>query len=102
MAQQVIYTDLDELNLLLKAKVGRESHLISASDVRRISFSNYTEKKLFGLIRKPARRITMAIKGLPTIEFDEPRNAEYFEQYLTELRDFCRRNRVTFYDFPEK
>lgn len=102
MAQQVIFTDGDELNLLLKTNTGRESHLFSPGDVRRISFGYYTDKKLFGLMKKQLRRISIVCKGFPLIEFDEGRNAEYFDQYLTELRAYCKRARVTFYDFPEE
>lgn len=100
--QQVIFIDGDELNLLLKTNTGRESNLFSPDDVRRVSFSYYTDKKLFGLIKKPMRRITLICKGFPTIEFDEGRNSEFFEQYLTDLRAYCKRTHVTFYDFPDQ
>lgn len=102
MAQQVIFTDANELVLLLKGKDGRESKILNAPSVQRISFSNAMDEKLFGLIKTPIRRITVVVNGLGTIEFDENRHKKYFDEYLTMLRKYCAENRVTFYDFPEK
>ena len=103
MAQQHIYTDTDQLVLLLKARqIGRKSHMINASDVQRISFVNYMHPKFMGLIEKPARKIQIMAKGIGMTEFLEPEEKEFFETYLVELRKFCKDNRVTFYDFPEE
>lgn len=102
MAKEVIFADANELVLLLKGKAGRESHIFNCTDVQRISFSNYTDKKLFGLIRKSARRITIVCKGIGPIEFDELKHLTYFEGYLELLRKFAKENRVTFYDFPKE
>jgi len=100
MAKQYIFSDANELILLLKGKAGRESHIFNCTDVQRVSFANFTAKKLFGIIRKPARRITIVCKGVGPIEFDEPNHQQFFDGYLTDLRKFCKENRVTFYDFP--
>ena len=102
MAVQVIYTDSAELILLLKGNAGRENHSIKAADIQRVSFSNVEVSKLFGLIKSQTRRITVICKKLGTIEFDETRHKEFFETYLTDLRQFCHNNHVTFYDFADK
>lgn len=102
MAQQYIFTDGPELNLLLKGKTRRESYLLGAADVRRISFSVADSELLFGLIKKKVRRITIIGKGIGTVEFDEPRHKAFFETYITDLRAYCKANRVTFYDFDQQ
>jgi len=101
MAAQYIFTDANELILLLKGKAGRESHIFNAADVQRISFSR-ASGKLLGVIPVSTRRITIICKKLGTVEFDETRHKQFFETYLTLLRRFCAENRVTFYDFPAK
>lgn len=102
MAQQYIFTDANELVLLLKNGNRRESRIFNCTDVQRVSFSRFTEKKLFGLKTVSGRRITIVCKGLGPVEFDEPSHKEFFEEYLTLLRAYCRENRVTFFDFPKE
>ena len=100
MAEQYIFADANELVLLLKGKGGRESHLINASDIRRISFGSAPKKLLFIPVGK-TRRITIIVKSMGTVEFDESKHKEHFETYLGILRAFCKENHVTFYDFPK-
>lgn len=102
MAQQYIFTDANELVLLVKMGNKRESRIFNCTDVQRISFTEFTEKKFFGLKTVSGRRITFVCKGLGTVNFDEPEHKEFFEEYLTMLRKYCRENRVTFFDFPAK
>jgi len=101
MAQQYIFADANELVLLLKGKGGLESHIVNCADIRRISFGPARKKFLFLPVGQ-TRRITIIIKTLGTVEFDEYKHKEYFETYLAILRAYCRENRVTFYDFPAK
>lgn len=101
MAQQYIFTDANELVLLLKGKGGRESHLINCADIRRISFGTAPKKFLFVPVGA-TRRITIIVKSMGTIEFDESKHKEHFETYLTILRAYCKENHVTFYDFPDR
>ncbi|MDO4740550.1 MAG: hypothetical protein Q4A66_07790 [Eubacteriales bacterium] len=98
MAQQYIFTDANELVLLLKGKGGRESHVINSADIRRISFDTAPKKLLFFPVGS-TRRIVIIVKTLGTVEFYESKHKEYFETYLDLLRAFCKENRVTFYDF---
>lgn len=102
MAQQYIFTDANELVLLIKNGNRRESRIFNSTDVQRISFSRFTEKKFLGLKTVSGRRITIVCKGLGPVEFDEPAHKEFFEEYLSLLRKFSRENRVTFFDFPEE
>jgi len=95
--EQVIYTDNSELNLLLKGKAGRESHLFQASKVQSVSFL-YEKKFLRGQIR----RISISCGRLGNVFFDETDHPKYFEEYLKMLREWCAKNRVTFHDFPDK
>lgn len=101
MAQQYIFADANELVLILKGKGGRESHIINCADIRRISFGSAKKKLLFFPIGT-TRRITIIVKSMGTIEFDESKHKEYFETYLGILRTYCKENHVTFYDFPAK
>ena len=102
MKQQVIFADANELILLLKGNVGRESHIVNCKDIQRVSFSRVTNTRLFGIVKIEERQITIICKSLGgTIQFDEHRHMEHFEEYLEILRRFCAENHVTFYDFPE-
>ena len=58
MAQQYIFTDANELVLLVKMGNKRESRIFNCTDVQRISFTEFTEKKFFGLKTVSGRRIT--------------------------------------------
>ena len=87
--------------LLLKAKGGREPHIIHPENIQRISFG-YAQSTLDRLFGKSFRRITIIAKGLGTIYFDEPRHKEFFETYLQDLQPYAVRNRITFYNFPDK
>ena len=99
-AKQVIYTDGRELILLLKTGTGREPVNYISDQVQHISFS-YIDGGLLGkLLKKKERRITVVVKGL-TVEFDEHDHRQRFDSYVEELRDYCKRNRVMFVDFPE-
>ncbi|MBO4367951.1 MAG: hypothetical protein J5859_04485, partial [Clostridia bacterium] len=91
------FTDGEELVLLLKGKGGREPHIISKDQIQRISFSR-KESTLAKLLHKKTRQITVIVKGLGTITYDENKHKAFFESYLTSLRDFCKSNHVTFYD----
>lgn len=99
MAQQYIFADANELVLLLKGQGGRESHVINCADIQRVSFGTAPRKFLFIPVGR-TRRITIIVKKMGTIEFDECKHKEFFPQYLEILRAFCAENRVTFYDFP--
>ena len=98
--QQYIYTDANELILLVKMGSKRESRIFNAPEIQRVSFTRFTEKKLLGLKTVSGRRITIVCKGLGNVSYDEPDNKEFFEEYLTMLRKYCYENRVTFFDFP--
>ncbi len=95
--QQVIFTDGDELVLLLKGKGGREPHIVNADNVQRISFG-YAQSALQKLLNKQSRQIMVIVKGLGTITYDEKKHKGFFDGYLTSLREYCRQNHVTFYD----
>lgn len=99
MAEQYIFADANELVLILKGQGGRESHIINCADIQRVSFGAAPKKFLF-FPNGTTRRITIIVKKMGTIEFDECRHQEFFPQYLDILRKFCAENRVTFYDFP--
>lgn len=101
MAKQVIFTDGNELILLLKATGGRQPFNFSGGDIQRISFGRCKGGFLFGLIPNKNRRITIVAKKVGTIEFDENKHRQYFDSYLEALRKFCLDNKVTFQDFPE-
>ena len=98
--QQVIFTDKKELILLLKTGTGREPTNLISDQIQHIRFS-YVKNGLIGLLtgKKWMRRITVVAKGL-TVQFDESDHKAFFETYLTDLRDFCKRNYVTLDDFP--
>ena len=103
MKRQVIFADANELILLLKGQVGRESHIVNCKDIQRISFARITNSRLFGMIKMEERQITIICKKLGgTILFDEHRHMEHFDEYLDILRRFCAENSVTFYDFPQE
>lgn len=101
MAEQYIFTDGNELVLLLKGQAERVSHVFKSEDVQRISFSHFSEKK-FWVIPVKGRRITIICKKIGSVEFDETRHRAFFEQYLDMLRKWCQANRVTFYDFQDQ
>lgn len=100
MAEQYIFTDANELVLLLKGQAERVSHVFNCADVQRVSFSYYSEKKLW-VIPVKGRRITIVCKKIGSVEFDEHRHREFFDRYLDMLRKWCGENKVTFYDFPQ-
>jgi len=101
MAEQYIFTEANELVLLLKGQAERVSHVFNSADVQRVSFSHYEEKRLW-VIPVKGRRITIICKKLGSVEFDENRHRAFFEQYLSMLRKWCQENKVTFYDFPKE
>ncbi len=96
--EQYIFADANELVLILKGKGGRESHIINCADIQRISFGE-ADQKFLGIPVGKTRRITIIVKKMGTIEFDECRHTQFFPQYLDILRAYCAENRVTFYDF---
>ena len=99
-AKQVIYTDGRELILLLKTGTGREPVNYVSDQVQHITFSYINGGLRSKFLRKKERRITVAVKGL-TVEFDEHAHRQWFDSYVEDLRDYCRRNRVMIADFPE-
>lgn len=99
--QQVIFADGNELVLLLKGKGGREPHMLQAESVQRISFG-YVPNFFTKFNHKYIRAITVVAKGLGTIVYEETRHKNFFETYIPMLRDYCKRNHVTFYDFKEE
>ena len=99
-AQQVIYTDGRELSLLLKTGTGREPVNYISDQVQHITFSYINGGLLSKLLRKKERRISVVVKGL-TVEFDEHAHRQWFDSYVNDLRDYCKRNNVMFGDFPE-
>lgn len=101
MAKQYIFTDANELVLLLKGQAERVSHVLNSTDVQRVSFSYYMDRFL-GIVPLKGRRITIVGKGIGTVEFDEIRHHKFFDNYLDMLRKWCQENRVTFYDFPKE
>ena len=98
---QVIFADADELILLLKGKAGREAHNFSAANVQSIAFGFAKTGILDKLLKRQPRQITVRVKGLGTVEFSEADHKAYFETYLADLRAFCKRNGVTFYDYKQ-
>lgn len=99
--EQVIFTDGNELTLLLKGKVGRDPYNIHAENVQRISFGYTCDGFWNKLKHRNVRTITVICKGIGTVQFDETAHKQFFEGYLTDLREYCKSNHVTFYDFPE-
>lgn len=95
--QQVIYTDANEINMLLKGRAGRESFLQTKSQIQSISFISADKFKLWKVI--PRGRAIKIACSLGDITFKEFQHKKYFELYLTMLRDYCHENRVTFHDF---
>lgn len=100
-AQQVIFTDQKELILLLKTGTGREPRNFLSDQIQHISFS-YVRSGLLRLLlgKRWQRRITIVAKGI-RVFFDESDHKQYFDSYIENLRDFCKRNYVTLEDFPE-
>lgn len=96
--EQVIFTDANELNLLLKGKAGRESNLLTKSQVQSISFVSAKNNKLLGFIPIGSRSIVISCQ-LGVITFSERNHKQYFEHYLEILRQYCWENRVTFHEF---
>ncbi len=99
--EQVIYTEDNELILLLKGPTGsgRQPQNIPANRVQSVFFG-YSDDKLKMLLTGKKRRITVTVPKLGAIEFDEYRHSKYFEQYLQMLKTFCEKYNVTFNDFP--
>ena len=99
-AKQVIYTDGKELILLLKTGTGREPVNYLSDQVQHISFSCIQGGLICKLLKKKERRITVVVKGL-TVQFDEHAHRQWFDAYVEDLRDYCKRNHVTFVDFQD-
>ena len=100
-SKQVIYTDKKELILLLKTGTGREPRNFISDEIQHISFGYVRCGFLRQLLGKRwERRITVVVKKL-TVQYYEHSHKKFFDRYVEELRDFCKRNYVTLNDFPE-
>lgn len=100
--EKVIITDGTEMILFLKGNAGREPHNFAATDVQSISYVYFTNGLIDKIKKKKTRRIIVATKTLGTIEFDENRHKQFFDDYVEELRAYCKRSNVTFADFPKQ
>lgn len=96
--EEVIFTDANELNMLLKGKAGRESHILTKSQIQSISFISAKNNKILGIIPTNSRSIVINCQ-LGVITFKESQHKKFFEHYLEILKAYCKENRVTFHDF---
>lgn len=98
--EKVIFTDGAEIILLLPGRAGRESHIFQAEEISNVRFG-YTQGLLEKIMKKVSRSVYVTIKGLGSVEFSEKKHKANFDGYIDDLRAYCKKNHVTFQDFPD-
>ncbi|MDD6798803.1 MAG: hypothetical protein PUE85_00055 [Firmicutes bacterium] len=93
---EMLYTDKTELIYTDITKPDPPSVNIPYTQIATIFYGVTTVKKLFGLIKKDVKCIT--IKSTSSSEykiFESDVGKETYEKYLEMLTDFAKRNRIT-------